>query len=82
MQDFVRLMASRRLSNLHSLIKLLVDARARHLHVASKHCIYVRHRASKASGGPITVVSTVPSPFDRPAPPQRLSMDLVAGQVP
>lgn len=84
MQDFVRVMFSRRLSNFHLLIKLLVEAGARHLHVASKHCTYVGHTAYKVNGGPITVagVSTVPRPFDRPAPPQRLSLDLVAGQVP
>lgn len=35
-------------------------------------------------GGPITVArgSTIPRPFDRPAPPQRLSLALAAGQVP
>lgn len=61
MQGFVRVALSRRLSDINLLIELLVDTRARQLHLSSNHCMCV-DALRLVNGGPITVaqVSTVP----------------------
>lgn len=61
MQGFVRVVSSRRLSDINLLIQLPVEARARQLHFSSNHCMCV-DTLHLVNGGPITVaqVSTIP----------------------